>query len=246
MRHTIFAVSAALVIAVTTAGAAAAEPAQASICSRMTFEEQLFVVCAVDLMRHDVRLFLKQPDDTNYAYPEALPQAGLLFATNAGMFTPEHEPAGLYVENGRVRKSINTRSGAGNFHLQPNGVFWLRDRQAAVSTTQDYVKVVPDAAYATQSGPMLVIGGKLNPKFEHDGTSRYIRNGVGVRDATHVYFAVSADPVSFGVFARLFRDGLACPNALYLDGSISRLYRPDAPGARGVPFGPMIGVYARE
>ena len=248
MRHAIFAVCAALSIALTLAGLAAAEPAQAqaNICANRTFEEQRFVVCAVDLTQHDIRLFLKQTDGTNYAHPEALPRERLLFATNAGMFTPEHEPAGLYVENGWVRKSINTRSGVGNFHVQPNGVFWVRDGMAAVSTTDAYVKEKPDPDYATQSGPMLVIGGKLNAKFDKDGVSRYIRNGVGVQDATHVYFAISEDPLSFGVFARLFKDGLKCPDALYLDGSISRLYRPDKPDMRGLPFGPMIAVYAHE
>lgn len=216
------------------------------LCAPRTFEKQQFTVCAADLGRHDVRLFLKTADGTNYSHPENLPRDGLAFATNAGMFRPDYLPAGLYIENGRERAAINTRQGGGNFHVQPNGVFWVKGDSAAVTTTQDYIKAAPEPDIATQSGPMLVIAGALNSKFDTNGPSRYIRNGVGVLDPAHIYFAISEEPVSFGVFARLFRDELKCQNALYLDGSISRVFRPDAPSDRGLPFGPMIGVYTRE
>ena len=38
---------------------------------------------------------------------------------------------------------------------------------------------------------------------------------------------ISDDPVSFGRFARMFSDGLNCPDALFLDGSVSSLWAPD-------------------
>ena len=42
-----------------------------------------------------------------------------------------------------------------------------------------------------------------------------------------VIFAISQGEVSFDTFARLFRDGLNCPNALFLDGgSAPSLYAP--------------------
>ncbi|MEQ1671293.1 MAG: phosphodiester glycosidase family protein, partial [Hyphomicrobium sp.] len=126
----------------------------------MTFEEQAFTVCHADPAIHDIRLFLKRPDGTNFSQLEALPADGLLFATNAGMFTPEYTPAGLYIENAIERKSLNTRaSGYGNFHIQPNGVFWVQDGKAAISTTADYQRLDPSAEIATQSGPMLVVNG---------------------------------------------------------------------------------------
>lgn len=239
MRIAVFAV--VFVLLQTAASAHAGE-----VCDERTFEGQRFRVCAADLDRHDIRIFWKQPDGSNYSHPEALPRERLLFATNAGMFTPEYAPAGLYVENGTERTSINTRSGAGNFHVQPNGVFWVKDGAAAVSTTQNFIAAEIQPDVATQSGPMLVIDGAINAKFDRDGPSRYIRNGVGVQDATHVYFALSLVPVSFGVFARLFRDELHCPNALYLDGSLSRIFEPSAPSTRGLPLGPLIGVYTRD
>ena len=58
-----------------------------------------------------------------------------------------------------------------------------------------------------------------------------------------VTFAIAEDPVTFDTFARLFRDGLGCQNALFLDGSVSSLYAPelsrdDEPEA----IGPIVGV----
>jgi uncharacterized protein YigE (DUF2233 family) len=49
--------------------------------------------------------------------------------------------------------------------------------------------------------------------------------------------------VNFYEFARFFRDGLGCANALFLDGTISSLYTGD-PSHRVIrfPLGPIIGV----
>ena len=99
---------------------------------------------------------------------------------------------------------------------------------------------VPD--YATQSGPMLVINGKLHPKFLENSTSRKIRNGVGINGGA-VIFVKSEDPVNFHTFATLFRDDLGAPNALYLDGTISRLYSAElGRNDRGAVMGPIVGV----
>lgn len=73
---------------------------------------------------------------------------------------------------------------------------------------------------------MLVIGGRLHPKFAPDGSSRHIRNGVGVTMNGRALFAISEGPVSLGRFARFFRDGLKTPNALFFDGAVSSLWDP--------------------
>ena len=91
---------------------------------------------------------------------------------------------------------------------------------------------------------MLVNDGALHPRFLVDSDSVYIRNGVGVSaDGKTAYFAISDSRVTFHQFARLFRDVLNTPNALYLDGSISRLYAPElGRHDRGLPLGPIIGT----
>ena len=44
---------------------------------------------------------------------------------NAGMFGEDLKPIGLYVEDGVQAKRLNRRDGYGNFHLKPNGVFYV-------------------------------------------------------------------------------------------------------------------------
>jgi uncharacterized protein YigE (DUF2233 family) len=94
---------------------------------------------------------------------------------------------------------------------------------------------------------MLVIDGKLHHKFDADGESRLVRNGIGVKDRNSAFFVISEEGVSFGRFARFFRDALGCPNALFLDGSVSSLW--DRPGGRQDAYsglGPMIVVLRKE
>ena len=91
---------------------------------------------------------------------------------------------------------------------------------------------------------MLVIEGELHPAFNEDGPSRKRRNGVGVsEDGQILYFAISDVPVNFHSFATLFRDELDTPNALFLDGYVSKLYAPDlGRNEAGLDMGPIVGV----
>jgi uncharacterized protein YigE (DUF2233 family) len=170
------------------------------------------------------------------------------FATNAGMYDEDGAPIGLYVENGRQLKKLNLRKGPGNFHLSPNGVFAMdAEQRMSIAPSSSVTKKSGDLIWATQSGPMLVIDGKLHPKLAENGESRLVRNGVGVRGPRQAYFVISEEGVSFGRFARFFRDALGCRNALYLDGSVSSLWDPAA--GRQDPYsllGPMIVVFARS
>jgi uncharacterized protein YigE (DUF2233 family) len=228
--------------------------AQAHPCRSNEYAHNAYTVCEVDLAKHTVRLYWKRSDGTPYTYLSGLPRAleheagGLLFATNAGMFDPALKPVGLYVEQGRELVHINTRSGYGNFHMKPNGIFYIAAGRAAVAETQAFLKQRPQAGLATQSGPMLVINGRLHPRFDWGSTSLKARNGVGVRADGKVIFAISQGEVSFDAFARLFRDGLNCPNALFLDGgSASSLYAPSLNSHGNIlSLGPMLAVFERD
>jgi uncharacterized protein YigE (DUF2233 family) len=227
--------------------------AETQPCRSMQYERNAYTICEVDLRKHIVRLYWKKPDGTPYAYLSALPRvleggAGrLLFATNAGMFDPALKPVGLYVQQGREFVHVNTTSGYGNFHMKPNGVFYVSVDRAAVAETRAFLKR-PQADLATQSGPMLVINGRLHPRFDRHSTSLKTRNGVGVRADGKVIFAISQGEVSFDAFARLFRDGLNCPNALFLDGgSASSLYAPSLNRHGNIlSLGPMLAVFERN
>jgi uncharacterized protein YigE (DUF2233 family) len=166
------------------------------------------------------------------------------FAMNAGMYDEDGRPIGLAIVEGRQKHAINRRKGGGNFHLMPNGVFQVRKDGRAEIVTSDRWKPSPTIRLATQSGPMLVIDGKLHPAFERDGSSRHIRNGVGIAPGGQALFVISESPVSLGRFARFFRDQLKSRNALFFDGAVSALWDP-ANGRRDVtkPLGPMVVVF---
>jgi uncharacterized protein YigE (DUF2233 family) len=225
--------------------------AQSPPCASVTFEASDYTVCEVDLRKQSIRLYWKRSDGVPYAYLRALPQSAegnagrLMFAINAGMFDPQLKPVGLYIERGRELVRASTRSGFGNFHLKPNGVFFVTGNTAGVMETGAYLKKRLRPDLATQSGPMLVINGKIHPRFDRNSMSLKVRSGVGLKDAHTVLFAISDGNVSFDAFARLFKDHLKSKNALFLDGgSAPSLYAP-SPQRSGnfLPLGPMIGVF---
>jgi uncharacterized protein YigE (DUF2233 family) len=223
-------------------------------CRSMQYERNAYTVCEVDLRKATLRLYWKRPDGTPYVYLSSLPRVlegeggRMLFAANAGMFDPALKPVGLYLEQGRELTRLNTRSAHGNFHMKPNGVFYLSADAAAVAETRQFLQQRPRPELATQSGPMLVINGRLHPRFNRRSTSLKARDGVGVRADGRVLFAISEGEVSFEAFARLFRDGLNRPNALFLDGgSAATLYVPSRNGHGNiVPLGPMLAVFEKS
>ncbi|KNG94856.1 phosphodiester glycosidase family protein [Pseudaestuariivita atlantica] len=231
---------------------AAAAPAWAVTCEDTRVDGNRYTICRVDLDADDLRLFLSDADGTPYGHFSTLDRAlarqgeQLAFAMNAGMYHEDRAPVGHYIEDGVERMRVIAGPGPGNFGLVPNGVLCLRPGRADVFDTSRYLTERPRCTHATQSGPMLVIDGKLHPRFLPDSTSRNIRNGVGTSaDGRTAWFAISNHGVTFYDFARLFRDTLGVPNALFLDGSISRLYAPmldrDDSGRR---MGPIVGVVA--
>lgn len=227
--------------------AAPAEFAPSS-CGTTSFEGSRFTACEAKGGSVEMRTFGDDgtPLRSFPALEEALgPRAqSVAFAMNAGMFGDDGRPIGLLVEDGEQVHAINLREGGGNFHLLPNGVFLVRnDGKAEVVPSTDY-KSKADVRFATQSGPMLVIGGKLHPKFDADGESRNIRNGVGIAPDGTPVFVISNDPVSFGKFARFFRDRIAARNALYFDGAVSSLWDPASHRMdTHSKLGPMVVVF---
>ncbi|MEN3746298.1 phosphodiester glycosidase family protein [Sphingomonas sp. HF-S3] len=223
-------------------------------CSVTQFEGNEFTLCRAQPGKHDLMLVNKGDAGAPMRGFDTLDRrlgdrfARLAFAMNAGMFDGKGLPIGYYVEDGAVQAPLNRRSGPGNFHLKPNGVFYGDARGWHVVTTEQFAAGKPDhVRFATQSGPMLVIGGKLHPQFADNGVSLQMRNGVGVSPDGSAWFAISNEPVSFGRFARLFRDRVKAPDALYLDGSVSRLWDPVS-GRKdsGAEIGPIIVALQRK
>lgn len=234
------------------------QTAAAQSCVPDVFEQTNYVVCTADPVKADLRLFWKDANDRPYrtfsAVAEAVrvEQKSLTFAMNAGMYKPDFSPIGLYVEGGKQLVSADTKTLKGsagqipNFYKKPNGIFYLGKDGAGVLPTDAFAKAALDVTFATQSGPMLVIRNRLHPAFIAGSTDRTYRSGVGVCAGGQVRFAISRDKVNFHTFARLFRDHLQCPNALFFDGGNgSGIFSPqmnlnDISWHGG--FGPMIGL----
>jgi uncharacterized protein YigE (DUF2233 family) len=168
----------------------------------------------------------------------------LVFAMNAGMYMEDYSPVGLFVDNGKVVRGLNTRHGGGNFYMEPNGVFYITtDNVAGICSTGDY-KNKTRIKYATQSGPMMVVDGQINTGFKEGSFNLNIRNGVGILPDGRAVFVMSKREINFYDFAEYFRN-LGCKNALFLDGFVCRTYLPEQRWMQtDGDFGVMVEVEA--
>ena len=227
---------------------AEARPAPVSSCQAQIFEEVRFTVCDPGSGRLElVAAARNEPAVRRLADLETglgRQAQRVAFAMNAGMYDEDGRPIGLAIVEGRQVRAINRRKGGGNFHLMPNGVFQVHRDGRAEIVTSDKWQPSPSIRIATQSGPMLVIDGLMHPAFSHDGSSRHIRNGVGIAPNGHSLFVISDGDVSLGKFARFFRDELKTRNALFFDGAVSALWDP-ANHRRDLtkPLGPLIVAF---
>lgn len=227
------------------------EPAIPSACNEATFEGVSLTHCIVDPQEHRVTTRLGRPGIGPFrsltAFAETVDKRTIAFAMNAGMYDEYGEPIGYYVEDSDRLKELNRADGPGNFHLKPNGVFFGTGGTWRVLTADQFYSTVRDRPeFGTQSGPMLVIDGELHPEIQDNGSSRAIRNGVGVDGDGKAHFVISNNALSFGQLARFYRDELDVDNALFLDGNVSALWDPARDRLdRGV-LGPLIVVTKRE
>ncbi|MEM0897946.1 MAG: phosphodiester glycosidase family protein [Verrucomicrobiota bacterium] len=166
--------------------------------------------------------------------------------TNGGIYEPGLVPSGLLIQEGKEMNPVNRRKGKGNFFLQPNGIFLIRDGKAEVLDTVDY-RGGTGVSFAVQSGPLLLKGGKTHPVFKANSKYRLHRNGTGVRKDGKVIIAITdfrqAKLPTLHDFADFFRRK-GCDDALFLDGDISLMRGRGELGKRGNPFASMIAVVA--
>lgn len=226
---------------------------QSSFCKIHEHAGARYTVCSFDPAKSTIRIYDRDHvSGEGYGSFASLSSAlwrqhmFTVFAMNGGMYHSDYSPVGLFVEDGVERSPISTGGGWGNFHLLPNGIFYLKGAVAGVQETQAYLSSGAKPDFATQSGPMLVIDGQLHPRFLPESDSLKRRNGVGVSRDGLVHFAISENSVRFYDFATLFRDVLGTPNALYLDGTISSVDIPEMKRRDALfPMGPIIAVVDR-
>jgi uncharacterized protein YigE (DUF2233 family) len=216
--------------------------------TKQKMDDDRFVSLIADPQKSNIELYWK--DDNNNPLnsiqnlKKHVEKKGkhLRFAMNAGMFMADYTPLGLYVHKQKIVHKLNTSSGNTNFYIQPNGVFYITtNKKANICTTSKYVHS-NKVNYATQSGPMLLTDGVINPNFTRGSQNVNIRNGVGILPGNKVVFAISKQLVNFYDFAEYFKN-LGCTNALYLDGAVSAMYLPEKKWEQLTGnFGVMIAI----
>ncbi|MGY6551931.1 MAG: phosphodiester glycosidase family protein [Erythrobacter sp.] len=230
------------------------EPALAdapSACRDVVFEDISLTHCIADPAAHRITMANAPagglPFGSIAAYAETADAGRIAFAMNGGAFGDDLKALGYYVENGERLREFNRgdapEGNTSNFFMKPNGVFFGTGSKWRVLSTEAFYAAISDRPqFGTQSGPMLVIEGKLHPDIQDNGPSRAIRNGVGVDGAGIAHFVIANAPLSFGQLARYFRDELKTPNALYLDGQVSALWDPARGRLDKARSGPIIVV----
>ncbi|GAA3520883.1 phosphodiester glycosidase family protein [Aquimarina addita] len=212
-------------------------------------DESRLVTYSVDPTKFSLDIYWKDNNGVNYSnfqnLETALEKKGkkLVFAMNGGMYLRDQSPQGLFIEKGIIQAPIDSaNNGYGNFYLQPNGIFYLTEnKEPGVCKTTDF-NYSENIQYATQSGPMLLIDGKMHPKFNKGSSNVHIRNGVGILPNGNILFAISKEKINFYDFASYFKQH-GCKNALYLDGFVSRAYIPSEDWIQlDGSFGTIIGV----
>ncbi|RFS17853.1 phosphodiester glycosidase family protein [Emticicia sp. C21] len=206
---------------------------EANKAERIIMNGNVYSTYTVDLKVSKLTFYHKTPEGRSigtfkYLY-EYLDQQSksLVFATNGGIYTKALEPLGLYIENGKEIVPINRKKGTDNFYLEPNGIFYIKNGDANIEASDDFNEKSSKLNFATQSGPLLVIEGNIHPRFVAGSANKTIRSGVGIIDEDKVVFAISDQAVNFYDFATLFKEKFNCQHALYLDGTISKMYLPE-------------------
>lgn len=199
-----------------------------------SFKEKTYRYCLFDPVMADVRILNRASASAAHGF-DVLEQDArsaskdLVFAMNAGMYEPNRQPVGLLISDGQELSPLNQKRGRGNFYMHPNGIFGITNADRAfILTTKTYAErgIAPaQLKLATQSGPVMLINGKINKIFTPNSDNVHVRNAVGIRDDGMVVFAISEQKVSFFELS-MFMLELGCTYALYLDGTVSRMYVP--------------------
>ena len=145
-------------------------------------------------------------------------------AMNGGIYDKAYAPLGLYIEDGKRLTPVNRSAGGGNFFIRPGGVFPVENGRAKIVPLPAY-KPSPAIRYAVQSGPMLIENGVINWRLKPSASSRKLRNGVGIDKQGRVVFMLSDRETNFYDFACYAQSKLGVRQMLYLDGTLSKMYR---------------------
>ena len=96
-----------------------------------------------------------------------------------------------------------------------------------------------------EANGIAVVVGYLDV-FEAESMHLNIRSGVAAISPDEVAIVISRQKVNLYAFATFFRDSLRCSDALYLDGSISKLYAPSLGRHEDGEFAAILAVVPKQ
>lgn len=137
-----------------------------------------------------------------------------LLAINGGFFSPELEPLGLRIQDGRVRAPLKNTSWW--------GVFAIQGHQPRIVAQRDF-RADTKFSMAVQAGPRLLVDGTIPPL--RAGADD--RSALGITPHGKVIVAITEHaPMETATLAAILRrpepqGGLGCRSALNLDGGRS-------------------------
>src|SRR4051812_6877346 len=164
---------------------------------RREFNGKIYRFIELDLSKVELKLLWKDwqghPYTTLSNVRQSLKAKKFVFATNSGIYGKDLEPLGLHVSGSHELQRLNkSHASSGNFFMDPNGVFLLTKEGARVLETREMASFKGEVLEASQSGPLLLRGGKINAKFKPGSDNQKpLRSGVGVGPGGHVFFAIS-------------------------------------------------------
>jgi len=184
-----------------------------------------------------IKMYWKDSKGIPYMTFERLLKANknIEFITGVGKFSGEFTSTGLFIENGQLVHPIKTvQNTKVNLEVQPYGVFHINASGAFIDPLQSK-RAYKNAIWAIQSGPMLLIDGRINAALPN--RTKALRNGVGIKKDGKVYFACME--ASMREFAEHFQKE-DCLNALILESEHPDVWYRGNSRKKFNRFGPMI------
>lgn len=182
----------------------------------------------VDLSRFRLRALDARAHDRNvWSAKEAARADDVLVALNGSFFDEAGKPMGLLIDDGRQLYPLRKADW---------GVLYVAGGKARIVHSRDFKKTPAGTTFAIQTGPRLVVGGKvtsLKPNFAR-------RSAVCLHADGRVSLVATESAVVLSEFAEILRrspseGGLGCPDAINLDGGSSTQLHVQGPSApRGI------------
>ena len=222
----------------------------------VSYKNAKFLIAAINSKYNDLKISSNTSGSLQGLEYHFFKNQDATILMNAGMFEADGSSVGLLITENKLLNKINLRSDLpGNFYSMRNAIFYV-DKNAKYNVApttafnEKFKNKYQGISFATQSGPVLNIEGKINKEFNVKSTNKLIRNGIGVLNNFKYNIAIliiSETPTTFYELASLF-EYLGCNNAMYLDGTVSTIFcknnknKKDKPKSGGMKLGPIFVI----